>query len=45
VIDGVVADEPVETLPSLVTDTLMEGIERMRQVARRILDFGASLEG
>jgi LPPG:FO 2-phospho-L-lactate transferase len=45
VIDGVVADEPIETLPSLVTDTLMEGIERMRQVARRILDFGASLEG
>jgi hypothetical protein len=39
----VVADEPVEDLPSLVTDTLMEDVDRMRQVARTILDFGASL--
>jgi LPPG:FO 2-phospho-L-lactate transferase len=45
VIDGVVADEPVEGLPSLVTDTLMGDVDRMRQVARRILEFGASLEG
>jgi LPPG:FO 2-phospho-L-lactate transferase len=45
VLDGVVADEPVEGLPSLVTDTLMGDLGRTREVARRILDFGASLEG
>jgi LPPG:FO 2-phospho-L-lactate transferase len=44
VIDGVVADEPVEGLPSLVTDTLMGDVGSMRQMARRILDFGASLD-
>jgi LPPG:FO 2-phospho-L-lactate transferase len=45
VIDGVVADEPVEELPSLVTDTLMTDLGRMRQMARTILEFGASLGG
>jgi LPPG:FO 2-phospho-L-lactate transferase len=45
VLDGVVADEPADGLPSLVMDTLMADVEGMRQVARRILEFGASLEG
>jgi LPPG:FO 2-phospho-L-lactate transferase len=44
VIDGVVADEPADGLPSLVMDTLMTDLDGMRQVARRILEFGASLE-
>jgi LPPG:FO 2-phospho-L-lactate transferase len=45
VLDGVVADEPVADLPSLVTDTLMGDLDRMRRVARGILDFGRSLGG
>jgi LPPG:FO 2-phospho-L-lactate transferase len=43
VVDAVVADEPAGELPQLVTDTLMEDIEGMRQLARKILDFGGSL--
>ena len=43
VIDAVVADEPVDGLPHLVTDTLMDGTEGMRQLARKILEFGRSL--
>jgi LPPG:FO 2-phospho-L-lactate transferase len=42
-IDGLVADEPVPALPHLVVDTLMEDVDRMRQLARKILDFGNSL--
>ena len=42
-LDGVVADEPVEGVPCLVTDTLMRDNEGMRQLARKILDFGRSL--
>jgi hypothetical protein len=38
-----VADERVETVPCLVTDTLMDDLEAMRQLARKILDFGSSL--
>ena len=45
VVDGVVADEPAGELPHLVTDTLMDGPDHMRQVARKILDFGRTLEG
>jgi LPPG:FO 2-phospho-L-lactate transferase len=44
VIDAMVADEPVPDLPHLETDTLMDGTDRMRQVARKILEFGRSLE-
>jgi LPPG:FO 2-phospho-L-lactate transferase len=44
VIDAIVADEPVAGFPHLVTDTLMYGPERMRQLARKILDFGGNLE-
>jgi LPPG:FO 2-phospho-L-lactate transferase len=43
VIDGMVADEPVDSVPSLVADTLMDAPERMREVARKILEFGGSL--
>ena len=43
VLEGVVADEPVECLPCLVTDTLMGDHDGMRQLARKILDFGRSL--
>jgi LPPG:FO 2-phospho-L-lactate transferase len=42
-IDGVVADEPVEGLPCLVTDTLMDRAERRRTVAREIAKFGEGL--
>jgi LPPG:FO 2-phospho-L-lactate transferase len=41
-LDGLVADEPAE-VPVLVTDTHMRDLERMRQLARKILDFGSSL--
>jgi LPPG:FO 2-phospho-L-lactate transferase len=43
VVDGVVADEPAGALPHLVADTVMDGPDRMRQVARNILDFGRTL--
>jgi LPPG:FO 2-phospho-L-lactate transferase len=43
VVDGLVADEAADGLPHLVTDTLMDGRDRMRQLARKILDFGATL--
>jgi LPPG:FO 2-phospho-L-lactate transferase len=43
VIDGVVADEPVDALPALVTDTLMESAEDRARLAREVLDFAVSL--
>jgi LPPG:FO 2-phospho-L-lactate transferase len=43
VLDGVVADEPAGDLPSLVTDTVMDGVERMRELAREVLRFGERL--
>ena len=43
VIDGVVADEPADDLPSLVTDTLMADVAGMRRVAREVLRFGDAL--
>jgi LPPG:FO 2-phospho-L-lactate transferase len=42
-IDGVVADEPVEGVPALVTDTLMDNAEARGALARKILDFAESL--
>src|ERR687896_2087254 len=39
VIDGVVADEPVDGVACLVTDTLMDTPERRRQVASEIVEF------
>ena len=43
VIDGVVADEPVEGVPALVTDTLMSDADTRQALARKILDFADSL--
>jgi len=43
VIDGVVADEPADGLPELVTDTLMETQEQRERLAREVLDFATSL--
>jgi LPPG:FO 2-phospho-L-lactate transferase len=43
VVDGVVADEPVADVPCVVTDTLMEDPERMRAVAREVVELGARL--
>jgi LPPG:FO 2-phospho-L-lactate transferase len=45
VIDGIVADEVVEGLPALVTDTLLDSPEDRVRVAREVLDFTGSLSG
>jgi LPPG:FO 2-phospho-L-lactate transferase len=45
VIDGVVADEPVEGLPGLVTDTLLASAGDRARVAREVVDFATSLDG
>jgi LPPG:FO 2-phospho-L-lactate transferase len=45
VIDGIVADEAVEGLPGLVTDTLLESPEQRARVAREVVDFAISLSG
>jgi LPPG:FO 2-phospho-L-lactate transferase len=45
VIDGLVADEEVEGLPCLVTDTVMDSAGRRRQVAQKIVEFGRNLGG
>jgi LPPG:FO 2-phospho-L-lactate transferase len=44
-IEGVVADEPVDGPPCLVTDTLMESPERRRRLAAEVLEFGHRLVG
>jgi LPPG:FO 2-phospho-L-lactate transferase len=43
VIDGLVADEPVEETPCLVTSTLMDTAERREEVARAVMAFGERL--
>jgi LPPG:FO 2-phospho-L-lactate transferase len=45
VIDGIVADEPANGVPELVTDTLMETADERARLARELLDFAASLSG
>jgi LPPG:FO 2-phospho-L-lactate transferase len=42
-IEGIVADEEVTGLPSLVTDTLMDTPERRRELAAQTLEFARSL--
>ena len=42
VVDAVVADEPVDGIPGLVTDTLMDDAAARRSLARKILDFADS---
>jgi LPPG:FO 2-phospho-L-lactate transferase len=43
VVDAVVADEPMEGVPGLVTDTLMDDAAARRELAQKILDFAGSL--
>jgi LPPG:FO 2-phospho-L-lactate transferase len=43
VIDGMVADEDEPSLPTLRTDTLMEGAEGRQRLARAALDHAATL--
>jgi LPPG:FO 2-phospho-L-lactate transferase len=43
VIDGIVADEPVDGLPSLTIDTVMADVAGMRRVARAVLDHGDAI--
>jgi LPPG:FO 2-phospho-L-lactate transferase len=45
VIDGIVADEAVDGLPGLVTDTLLESPGERARVAREVVDFAALLAG
>ena len=45
VIDGIVADEAVEGVAAVVTDTLMETAEDRARLAREVVDFAASLNG
>ena len=42
-LDGVVADEPIDGLPCLITDTLMDTTEARATVAAATLDFARSL--
>ena len=44
-VDGIVADERVEGVASLVTDTLMDTAEARRRVASETLEFATSLAG
>jgi LPPG:FO 2-phospho-L-lactate transferase len=43
VVDGLVADETVNGVPCLVTDTLMGDQEARRRVASEVLEFGVGL--
>jgi LPPG:FO 2-phospho-L-lactate transferase len=43
VIDAIVADEPSEGTPELVTDTLMDTPGDRARLAHEVLDFAASL--
>jgi LPPG:FO 2-phospho-L-lactate transferase len=45
VIDGIVADEAVEGVPGIVTDTLLDSAEDRARVAREVLDFADFLSG
>ncbi len=43
-LDGVVADEDADAVPTLVTDTLMDAPDERRRLAERTLEFAASLK-
>lgn len=45
VLDAIVADEPVEGVPALVTDTRMASAEDRARLARELLDFAGLLNG
>jgi LPPG:FO 2-phospho-L-lactate transferase len=42
-LDGIVCDEPVDGLPALLTDTLMDGAEGRRRLADETLRFATGL--
>jgi LPPG:FO 2-phospho-L-lactate transferase len=42
-LDGMVADEPVEDLPALVTDTRMDDADARRRLAQDVLRFAEAL--
>jgi LPPG:FO 2-phospho-L-lactate transferase len=44
-IDGIVADEPVDGLAGIVTDTLMDGPAARVRLAREVVGFAGSLPG
>jgi LPPG:FO 2-phospho-L-lactate transferase len=44
-LDGIVTDEDVARLPTLCTDTRMDGPEDRARVAERVLSFAAALRG
>jgi LPPG:FO 2-phospho-L-lactate transferase len=44
-LDGVVADEPVQGLPGLQTDTVMDSPQARRRVAEEILEFARGVGG
>jgi LPPG:FO 2-phospho-L-lactate transferase len=43
VLDGIVADEPIDEIPSLVEDTLMDSAHARRRVASKTLELARSL--
>ena len=43
VLDGLVADEQADGIPTLVTDTLMSSLEERRRLAGELLEFAAAL--
>jgi LPPG:FO 2-phospho-L-lactate transferase len=43
VLDGIVADEPVDRVPGLETGTLMDTADARVRLAREVLDFASSL--
>jgi LPPG:FO 2-phospho-L-lactate transferase len=45
VLDGIVADEEVASVPALVTDTTMDTVEAAGRLARETLEFAGSLAG
>ena len=44
-LDGIVADEPVDGLPALVADILMRDADARRRVAEDVLRFAEELRG
>jgi LPPG:FO 2-phospho-L-lactate transferase len=44
-LDGLVADEPADGVPTLQTDTLMDGPDARRRLATATLQFAESLSG
>jgi hypothetical protein len=44
-IDGIVADEAVNGVPALVTDTLLDSAEDRGRLAREVIEFAISLSG